>query len=453
MGADNKVVWSEGMFLRPQHFQQHDRYVERLVRRRVAGIAPFAFGLSELRINRDLLIGGKFAIAQARGILPDGTPFDIPDDVDHPTPLEIGPNVRNEIIYLMLPEQQPGGVEIVTNGRANPAARFAASAYRAFDAVAGAETSADLEVGKLQLRYALQSSERAGYVCLGIARILEVRSDKQVILDERYIPPALSCAAVAPLAGFVTELQGLLHHRGEELAGRASEAGAATGEIANFLLLQVVNRYEPLMAHFGSLAELHPQTLYTRLIEIAGELATFTARNKRPIAFPPYQHEDLQASFVPVMAELRQALSAVIDRSAVPIPLQERRHGIRVAILGDKTLLTEASFVLAVKADVPAEQVRRNFPARSKIGPVEQIAKLVNNALTGIPLVPLPVAPRQIPFHLGTIYFQLERASADPVLARAVEQLWTDLKTSGGIAFHVAGDFPGLSMELWAIRR
>ncbi|WP_447531943.1 hypothetical protein, partial [Pseudomonas aeruginosa] len=29
MSLDSKVVWSEGMFLNPQHFQQQDRYIER----------------------------------------------------------------------------------------------------------------------------------------------------------------------------------------------------------------------------------------------------------------------------------------------------------------------------------------------------------------------------------------------------------------------------------------
>ncbi|NJL08500.1 MAG: type VI secretion system baseplate subunit TssK, partial [Methylacidiphilales bacterium] len=91
------------------------------------------WGLAQLPDGRLLVTERP---GRLRRILPDGTPFDIPEDVDHPTPLEIGPNVRNEIIYLMLPEQQPGGVEVVTNGRTNPAARYAASAYRAFDAVA-----------------------------------------------------------------------------------------------------------------------------------------------------------------------------------------------------------------------------------------------------------------------------------------------------------------------------
>jgi type VI secretion system protein ImpJ len=30
--------------------------------------------------------------------------------------------------------------------------------------------------------------------------------------------------------------------------------------------------------------------------------------------------------------------------------------------------------------------------------------------------------------------------------------LWRDLQASGGIVIHVAGDFPGLVMELWAIK-
>ena len=46
MSVYNKVVWSEGLFLRPQHFQQQDRYFERYVetgaRRssRTAGASP-----------------------------------------------------------------------------------------------------------------------------------------------------------------------------------------------------------------------------------------------------------------------------------------------------------------------------------------------------------------------------------------------------------------------------
>jgi type VI secretion system protein ImpJ len=113
-----------------------------------------------------------------------------------------------------------------------------------------------------------------------------------------------------------------------------------------------------------------------------------------------------------------------------------------VAVVGDRTLFGTAVFVLAVRADMPAEELRKRFPAQLKIGPVEKIRELVTLALPGIALQTMPVAPRQIPFHAGFVYFELDQAN----------ELWEQLKTSGGISLHVAGDFPGLKMEFWAIR-
>src|SRR5262245_45725647 len=444
MGADNKIVWSEGMFLRPQHFQQHDRYIERLVRTRVAGITPCAYGVSELKINRELLIGGKFGMSLCRGILPDGTPLDILADGNHPPPLQLGDTVRDEIIYLTLPEQQPGAVEIAANGHDAPAARFGTSTYRAFDAVAGSETSADVQVGKLKLRYALESSDRAGYVSLGLARVIEVRSDNTVTLDEAYIPPTLSCAAVAPLSGFITEIQLSLRKRGDNLAHLATQSGVGAMEMGNFLMLQAINRYQPLLDHYATLGELHPITLYRTLLEIAGEFATFMAPNKRPMTFPEYLHDDLQKCFAPLMTNLRHVLAELIDPNAISIALEDRPFDMKLGILANKKLLDTASFVVAVKADIPLEQLRRNFPALAKIGPSGQISTIVNDQLKGIPMRPLPVAPRQIPFHVGTVYFELDRNTP----------LWGDLKKGEGFGFHVSADhFPGQIVELWAIKR
>jgi len=446
MGADSKVVWSEGMFLRPQHFQQHDRYFERLVRSRVSGLTPFSYGISELKLNSELLGRGKFAVAQCRGIMPDGTPFDVASDGNHPSPLELGGNVRNEIIYLVLPEQQPGQAEVVTNGHDSLAARYGASSYRAVDAIAGSDSTSNIQIGKLRLSYALQSSERAGYVSLGLARVSEVRTDKAIVLDERYIPPTLLCPGIPALAGIATEIQGLLHHRGQELGNLAAGGSAGAAATEDILHLQVVNRYEPLFGHYANLTELHPQTLFSRLIEIAGELATFTSQSRRTIAFPEYRHDDLQSSFMPVLSELRRSFSYLPGRRAVKILIREpNRWGIRAAALPDKTLLVDADFVLAVKADIQSELVRKNFHRPTKIGPVEEIERLVNDQLPGITIRPLPAAPRQVPYAVDTTYFELDRTSQPA--------MWKSLKTSAGLAFHVAGDFPGLLMELWAVRK
>jgi type VI secretion system protein ImpJ len=108
----------------------------------------------------------------------------------------------------------------------------------------------------------------------------------------------------------------------------------------------------------------------------------------------------------------------------------------------DRSILQAASFVLTVQADMPTENLRRVFPAQVKIGAVEQIRDLVNVAIPGIAVRPLPVAPRQIPFYAGASYFELDRNSPH----------WQQMQSSGGFAIHVSGDFPNMRLELWAIR-
>ncbi len=443
MSWENKVVWSEGMFLRTQHFQQSDRWVEKLVRASVRSLRPYGWGLSEFSIDRALLATGKFALTMCRGVLEDGTPFSIPEDAPHPAPLELPENARNVIVYLAVAVRQPGGVEVDGDGHGETAARYAGEEYEAVDSIAGAETVARLKVAKLRVRYMLESEARGGYVCLGLARIVEMRADKNIVLDDNYIPPCLDCAVSPALTGYLKELEGLFHHRGEALAARVVSSGTkGAAEIADFLLLQVVNRVEPLLTHFAAASTLHPETFFAAALMMAGELATFTAATKRPPQLAIYRHDDLQGSFAPLMLELRRSLSAVLEQTAILIELQERRYGIRVGAIADRTLLARAAFVLAVKADIPAEKLRRDFPNQAKIGPVEQIRELVNVALTGVPVRPLPVAPRHIPYHAGMTYFELDRTS----------QYWKAMGSSGGLAIHVAGEYPGLQMQLWAIK-
>ena len=444
MGWENKVVWAEGLFLQPQHLQQQERYIERLIRASTASLSPFSYGFQQLDIDTDLLTLGKFAIRSASGIMPDGTPFTIPGDVDHPAPIELSETLRNATVYLVLPTRQPGALETAPAERSETAARFIITEHEAVDTNAGFQSTATVPVGKLRLRFALEHDNRAGFVGLGVGRVLEVRADRSVMLEDSFIPPLLVCSSSPLLSGFVSQLEGLVHHRAEALAGRVSESATrGAAEIADYLLLQVCNRYEAVLTHFAAIVgQLHPEPLYRVLLALAGELATFTETRKRPPVFPPYRHDDLHATFRPLIAMLRQALSAVLEQTAVPIPLQERKFGIRVGPIVDRTLVTDATWVLAVKAQMPAETLRRSLPNATKIGPVEQIRELINVALPGIAIRALPVAPRQLPYYAGTSYFELDRSSP----------YWAALARSGGVAIHIAGDIPGLELECWAIR-
>ena len=74
-----------------------------------------------------------------------------------------------------------------------------------------------------------------------------------------YVPPLLHASAHAVLDSHVREIHGMLHQRGEALAARLAQPGrGGVGEIADFLLLQVINRHEPMFAHLQRLPVLHP---------------------------------------------------------------------------------------------------------------------------------------------------------------------------------------------------
>lgn len=442
MSFDDKVIWSEGMFIRAQHFQQEARHFERQLRARTKGLVPYGWGLTELRLNRELLSIGQFAVERACGIFADGTPFSLPDDSLRLPPLMLNENVRNAVIYLTLPLTEPGGRE-VAEAEAELTTRYTLAEIDVADANSSDLSAAPINVGKLRLRYGLETSDRSGLVGIGLARIVEVRSDNSVVLDESYVPPAMDCAVSPILSGLLTEIVGLLNHRGEAIAGRLAGTNVGTAaEITDLMMLQTINRWQPVFTHMATAAFVHPERLFVAMIGLAGELATFTAAGHRPRPFPVYDHERLQLSFAPVAAAVRQALSAVLERSAITIPLVEHRYGIRVADVPDRSIYSKYSFILAAKADMPADALVRRLVGQIKIGAAEQITELVNAALPGIMLRALPVAPRQIPYHTGKAYFELDRSSP----------IWKQVAAGNGLAIHVAGDFPALELDLWAVK-
>ena len=438
-----RTIWSEGLFLEPQHFQQHDRFIEHLVHAHGRATEAWAWGWVACMLDEVALGLGKVAIASAFGVLPDGTAFSFPDEAPVPPPLDIPAGTRDETVLLALPLARNGAKEVDVEGGPADGLRYLATDTAVADVTTSTDRVAEMRVGMPNLRLLLARDATDAYATIGLARVLERRADNRVLLDPRYIPPTLHALAEPHLLGYVQELAGLLHQHADRLAARIARPGrGGVAEIADFLLLQTLNRCEPQFVHLLQVPLLHPERVYRLAIALAGDLATFDER-RRVLAFPPYRHDDLQASFEPVLIEVRQLLSQVREPDAVAIELQNRKSGVRVAAIGDLELVRKAGFVLAVNAQMPGEALRVRFPAQVKIAPADRIRDLVHLALPGINLRAMPVAPRQLPFHAGFSYFELDRSG----------ELWKELEQTGNLAMYIAGDFPGLELEFWAIRQ
>jgi len=447
MSWTSKIIWSEGMFLRPQHFQQNDRYLESLIENRCGPLRPYAWGLEELTINQEALSLGKIEIAKCKAILPDGTTIDIPTADKPPAPIKPGKNTKDENFYLCLMEKRPNATEASREEDDTLEVRYSIDATDVRDASLPEDSNAPIELGRKNLLLLTESDERTEYACIGIGRIIEIRSDKRVVLDDSFIGSSIDCQNSMQLAGYIEEIQGLLKQRAEAIAVRldatASSGGGGAAQVEDYMLLQLINGYESIFAHLGKLPAYHPEALFQVCLQLAGELATFTTTKHRPEGLPEYEHTNLASTFISIMTELRRSLGVVFEHSAQQFQFKHyKRVGISLAVISDKSLFDDAVFVLAVKADVPTEKLRSQFPLQAKVGPKETMKQLITSQLPGIELEALSVAPRQIPFHSGFSYFELNKRG----------DMWKKLSSSAGLGLHPGGKYPGLELELWAIR-
>jgi len=169
MSAHNRVIWSEGLFLQPQHFQQQERYFERYVEARCQSLVPHSWGFTEIEFERDLLSIGKVALRRVAGVFPDGTPFRMPDDDPLPKPIDIGPDVRDEILYLAVPLRRSGEVESDRDAGPDELVRHDVRETQARNAAAGGGDPAVLEVGALRTRLLVASDVTQAYACVPLA--------------------------------------------------------------------------------------------------------------------------------------------------------------------------------------------------------------------------------------------------------------------------------------------
>ena len=444
MSWRSKVIWSQGMFLQPHHFQQEARHVEHLIDLRVRAAGPHAWGFSELVLDEGLLALGRVGLVRASGVLPDGTPFMIPSTDAAPLPLELKPDVKGEIIYLGAPVARSGVTEIdFGDASSRELCRFRAVNEELRDHTNAGDEPEPIQTGALNLSLVSARDATDAYTLLGVARVVELRADHQVVLDRGYIAPQTRIEATAQLSATALLLHGLIQQRARLLASRMGQLGHGVSEMADFLMLQSLNRAEPVFRQHAGAPHVHPSEFHLACLQLAGDLSTFASESRHAPEFPLYRHVDLNATFAPVVDALRGMLSVVLERNALQIELADRGRGVRTGVFPDPELARTSTFVLAVNAQLPSEQVRQRFPSQSKLGPADRLRDLVNLQLPGVTMRLLPTAPRQLPFHAGFHYFELDR-SAD---------LWKQIERSGSLALHVAGDFPGLELELWAIRQ
>lgn len=443
MTSRNPVIWDEGLFVKPQHFQQQARALEHHANQRICSVSEHLYGFTELELNQEYLSFGKIAIVRARGVMPDGSVFDIPNDQPPPTPLAItDSSAANQTVYLTLPLKSDGVLEVQWPDT-YAKTRYVARKEEVRDTHSQEGDYVSMDLATLNLQLTLERDDRSAFTGIALCRILDKRPDGSLVLDEAFYPTGLSLNAIPPLKRFLGEIAGLMRERAKNIAERIGSPGqSGVADVTDFNLLQALNRLQPYFQHLGRLRHVHPEPVYIAFSQACGELVTFTDEGRLPQEYPPYQHDDPRASFRLLEETLRRALSTVLQPRAVSLPILRQQYGVLTATVQDRSLLAGAEFILAVRARMPLDALRQQFLQQAKVASIEKLNELVTLQLPGIPLSPLPVAPRHLPYHAGFTYFQLDRTHPS----------WQMMRETAGFGFHIPGDYPELELQFWAIR-
>ena len=436
-----KVAWSEGLFLRPHHLQQNDRYHEHLLESRVRHATPYPWGFSELEIDRDLAQQSKFALRRAAGVMPDGTPFSIPNDSPLPPAIVVPETAAGQIVWLSIPIGAANTRE-ADDREAESAARYVIGAETFIDSTSTLRIEEEIDVAFPRLGFELRKTSKPGYIGLGIAKITEVR-DKTIVFDEKYVPPVLVCHAHAVVEGWIDRAIGWIDNKLEELARYAADPSAGGGlQSVEYLVLQLLNRHIAVLKHLRGSSYVHPERLFEEFLRLVGELATFATPERRARDYPRYDQDDLENVFGPVMRDLQDFLSARLGRRAIRLEIIERAQNAFVSPIRDRSLFRNATLLLEVTARRPLVEIQNDFPHLFKVGPNTKMNEIVHANLPGVPLVHLPTPPPHIRAITDHVYFYLDRTSA----------LWPEFSVASAVGMHFAGDWPELQLEFWALR-
>lgn len=438
-----KPVWKEGMLLRPQHFQQSDRYYAHQLNARTQLARPYSAGFFQVEVDSSYLKFGKVVIRAASGVLPDGTYFEHCHDHQALT-LDVPHSTYDMPVYLGLPLASGSPVDTRAPDQTDAMARYVSHELDVPDSNAGTHTTSALTCARPALQLLL--GDRRGdsaFVKLKVCHVQGMDNHTTVVLKAGFEPGYLHFHASKGLVACVEQVLNQLNSRGEAIASRMRSTGQIGGaELGDFMMLQLINRSELLLRHAMATDQLHPEEVYRALLALLGDLSAFSTERRPQTALNAYSHLDPLKCFVTLRDEVCKVLSLVLEQHAVELHLEQHKYGVQVARLEDPSFLHNGYFVLVAGAQCEMDELRQRLPQHLKIGTVNSIRDLVNRHLPGIRLNPLAVAPRQIPYHTQKTYFTLELSAQDTA----------DLESARGFAFHLSGEFTGLDLQFWAIR-
>jgi type VI secretion system protein ImpJ len=447
MNPLSKILWGEGLFLRPQHFQRQDLYHEARMAEFGRAAHPYLWGIRKLKLDSDALASGILRVSEISAILPDGELVDAPVSDELPDPVNLAEidNVGNGLtFYLALPYLRDYGPNFSTQRETTgQVLRYFQHDVSAPDLYTNAIES-EVSVLRKSLRLLSDRDNREQTISIPVARV-RANSSGGYELDQAFVPPSLSVKASPQIFLLVRRLLEILQAKAQALYGFHREPSQhivefRSGDIATFWLLHTVNSACASLQHLFHHPALHPERLFQALLSLAGQLLTFSKAYSLA-DLPIYNHANPGPEFFKLDQIIRELIETVISARFFNIALMEVKPAFHLGRIDSEKVTNSASFYLSVAADMPPAELVEAVPQRIKIGAPDDVEKIVSSAMPGVRLMAAPQVPPAIPVRPGCYYFSVEPHG--PLYERMI--------AANAIMIYVPAVFKNINLELIAI--
>lgn len=447
-----KILWGEGLFLRPQHFQIQDSYHEQRLNQTIRATIPFAYGINQLRFDELQLGNHVLALESIEMIWQDGEIYQAPSTDLLPEPLLLDDlNFKGEmLIYLTLPLLQPNKTNILHDGDDHRSGRYHSHLTETHDLYTNAQ-AADITLLRRRAMFRLLAplsepqQEFDGLLYLPLGRIKR-QSSGSFELDQKFIPPILHIEASDTLTSNLKRTLNVIRAKIKTIQtnNRENEQKLIefrSGDIVSFWLVNALNTAHATLNHLLQHPQIHPERLFFELLRLTGSLLTFSTAYEVD-HLPQYRHHQLQDSFQQLDVILRDLLDTIISSRYISIALKEIRPSYWIGSLESDKITQDSRLYIAVSSSMmQTHELVQIVPLRFKVGSTVDVEQRVVAALPAIPLHHLMQVPTAIPVRSGVSYFEIEPH----------HELYQRMLESESICIYIPSGFQDISIELIAV--
>lgn len=439
-----KPVWSEGMYLGPQHFQSQNRYFEDALDFVVASLWRDASGFAGLQLDEDALRNGTLSLVHGRGLFADGLAFDFPASDATPEPRAFAslfsPVADHLDMHLAVPTLVRDGQNTsLTSGNG-------VTRYRSFDQLLPDQNTGldekSVQVACKNLRFLSDAELSDRYSSLPVVRILRDGTGR-FELDQAFIPPCLTLRASPTLRSLLYRLVEILDEKStvftqeQQQRHGVFQAGMSARHVAQYWLLHAINSNLPALR--GSLLsqQAHPQEVFREMSRMAGALCTF-GLEVHPRNLPAYNHWDLGTCFAALDEHIRRHLEIVLPSKAIRIPLQQVESFLFTGAVTDQRCVGPSRWILEIQSPISEADLITNVPKLTKVCSARFVTELIKRSLPGLKLNHVAAPPAQIAARVESLYFSIDRLGP----------CWEHIVQSRQVGVYVPAEIPAPELSL-----